>query len=122
MNATPETPESRATYTRLDPGDPAPWTRQRTSDGELVFLDKAGGRYIVLCFFASAADRVGAAAIEAARAHAHLFDDAKAAFFGVSVDRTDESAGRVNATLPGIRFLLDYDGSFSRAYGSFPRE
>lgn len=119
MNAAPET---QATYTRLDAGDPAPWVQQVTSSREMVFLDKMAGRYIVLCFFASAADKVGAEAIQAARAQAHLFDDQKAAFFGVSVDKSDESAGRVNPTLPGVRFFLDIDGSISRAYGSFPRE
>lgn len=110
------------TYVRLSLGDPAPWFRQKTSGGEAVFLDKTAGRYVVLCFFVSAADEAGAAAIRAVEAHRHLFDDRKLSFFGVSADKTDQSAGRLKESLPGVRFFLDFDAGVSRACGAIPRE
>ena len=41
-------------FASLSPGDPAPRVHQRSSTNTRYYLDTAGGRYIVLCFFASA--------------------------------------------------------------------
>ena len=113
---------TQKTYVHLTPGDPAPWFHLRTAGDEHIFLDKMAGRYVVLCFFLSAADPAGAAAIEAAMAHCHLFDDRKACFLGVSADRSDETAGRLRENLPGLRHLLDFDAALSRSYGGVPLE
>lgn len=48
-----------------------------------------------------------------------IFDDAKASFFGVTVDPADDSEA-TNDRLPGIRHFLDFDLSISRAFGRTP--
>jgi peroxiredoxin/predicted 2-oxoglutarate/Fe(II)-dependent dioxygenase YbiX len=80
------------------------------------------GRYLVLCFFVSAASPHGRKAIDAALANRALFDDRRASFFGVSLDPGDEREHRVADSLPGIRFFFDFDGAVSRLYGAIPRE
>jgi hypothetical protein len=53
----PTTEPSRS-YVRLAPGDPAPWFNQRSTSNPSYAFDTAAGRYIVLCFFASAGDPI----------------------------------------------------------------
>lgn len=113
-----ETSEVGRAFVNLTPGDPAPWFVQRTTGLGHYALDKSAGRYVVLCFFASAADEAGLETIRAVHARRHLFDDRKACFFGVSLDKTDESSGRVGESQPGLRYFWDFDGRISRAYGA----
>ncbi len=116
MNA-PAAPAPRA-YVNLTPGDPAPWFTQRLGD-EGYAIHRSGGRYVVLCFFASAGDEAGKEAMAAAAQNASLLDGGKAAFFGVSLDRGDEEQGR----LPDSpRWFRDFDGSIARAYGALPHD
>jgi len=103
-------------------GDPAPWFHQRSSSNPRYAFDTAGGRYIVLCFYGSAADPPGRAAIDAVMASGARFDDTHVAFFGVSVDPGDESEKRVQERIPGIRFFWDFDRSVSRLYGASPKD
>ena len=109
-------------YVALTPGDPAPWFKQRSTTNPRYSFDAAAGRYIVLCFFATAADEAGRAAIAAAHARRDLFDDTRASFFGVSVDPADEQQARVREAIPGLRYFLDFDGSVSRLYGALPAD
>jgi peroxiredoxin len=109
-------------FVNLGPGDPAPWFHQRSTTNPRYAFDTAAGRYIVLCFFASAASPEGRAALEAVAANRRHFDDAHACFFGVTLDSADESEARVRESLPGLRYFLDLDGSVSRLYGSIPRD
>jgi predicted 2-oxoglutarate/Fe(II)-dependent dioxygenase YbiX/peroxiredoxin len=113
---------SSSTYVNLTPGDPAPWFRQRSIANPAFAFDTAAGRYIVLCFFGSAADPKAKAALSAIQSNRALFDDYRASFFGVTVDPTDLSEGRVRELLPGIRFFLDFDRAVSRQYGAIARE
>ncbi len=53
---------------------------------------------------------------------AGLFDDNGTCFFGVSVDPSDEAENRVRDTIPGIRFLWDFDARVSRQCGAAPQE
>jgi peroxiredoxin len=115
-------PGPQPSYIHLSAGDPAPWFRQRTSTGEVVFLDKMAGRYIVLCFFLTASDAAGSAAVRALEEHRTLFDDRAFSFFGITMDRADDSSGRLARGGTGIRYVLDFDAALSRAYGSIPRE
>ncbi|RWY66760.1 2OG-Fe(II) oxygenase [Rhizobium sp. WSM1325] len=108
------------TYANILPGDPAPWFHQRSMANPSFAFDTAAGRYLVLCFFGSASHPASKAAIEAALRKADVFDDVKASFFGVTVDPTDEIEQRVADRYPGYRFLLDFDGTVSRLYGSMP--
>jgi len=106
-------------YVTLTPGDPFPWIRQR-SGAEVVRVDSTAGRYLVLCFFGSANNPVGRAAIDTMLKHRALFDDQRACFFGVSADPSDEAQGRVCNDLPGVRFLWDFDFSASKRCGAMP--
>ena len=107
-------------YRRLDVGDPAPWFSQRTAQNPRFVMDIAAGRYIVLGFYGSVGDPAGRAALDAVIARRPLFDDTKAAFFGVSIDPSDEAEGRIPDMIPGIRHFLDFDYSVSRIYGAAP--
>jgi predicted 2-oxoglutarate/Fe(II)-dependent dioxygenase YbiX/peroxiredoxin len=109
-------------YKNLLPGDAAPWFHARATSRPDYAFDTAAGRYLVLCFFATAADARGRAAVEAALALTHLFNDVFASFFGVTIDPTDEAQQRVASRLPGCRFFWDFDGLVSRLYGAIPRD
>ena len=109
-------------YRNLLPGDPAPWFHQRSSVNPDYAFDSAAGRYLVLCFFMSAANARGRAALEAALAKGALFDDQRAAFFGVSIDPADEQQKRVATRLPGYRYFWDRDRTISKLYGATPTD
>ena len=109
-------------HVTLAAGDPAPWFQQRSVSNPRYAFDTAAGRYIVLCFFGSAGDPLGSAAVQAVVTHRQHFDDVRACFFGVSLDPADESGDRVRDSIPGLRFFWDFDGTISRRYGAIPRE
>jgi peroxiredoxin len=115
-------PPAPRPFAVVAPGDPAPWFDQRTLARATYAFDTVGGRYIVLCFFASANDETGRSAIAAAMARPDLFDDAHASFFGVTLDPRDEAQERLRERYPGYRFFLDYDGAVSRLYGAIPKD
>jgi peroxiredoxin len=109
-------------YKNLLPGDPAPWFQARATSRPDFAFDTAAGRYLVLCFFATASDARGRAAVDAALAMKPFFDDVFASFFGVTIDPTDETHKRVASHLPGYRFFWDFDGLVSRLYGAIPHD
>lgn len=108
--------------TFLTPGDAAPSFRQRTASNPAYAFDSAAGRYLVLCYYASAADAASQAALQAVLAREDLFDDTKVSFFGVSCDPMDESQARVVNRVPGIRHFWDQDLLIARLYGMLPRD
>lgn len=107
-------------YVTLQPGDPAPWFRQRSTSHPRYSFDTVGGRYVVMLFVGTASDPAGLGAIDAVMAHGKLFDDDHICFFGVTLDPSDEKEARLRDRLPGIRYFWDYDGAVSRLYGSIP--
>src|SRR5262249_23910328 len=109
-------------YKNLLPGDPAPWFHARATTRPDFAFDTAAGRYLVLCFFATAADARGSAAVDAALALKRFFDDAFASFFGVTIDPTDEAQQRLVGRLPSYRPFWDFDGLVSRLYGAIPHD
>jgi peroxiredoxin/predicted 2-oxoglutarate/Fe(II)-dependent dioxygenase YbiX len=109
-------------YASLMPGDPAPWFHQRSFANPNYAFDTAAGRYIVLCFFASAADVQVRNNLLLIHRQTQVFDDTKASFFGVSADPADESQKRVSDHYPGFRYLWDFDTKVSRLYGSVPHD
>lgn len=46
------------------------------------------------------------------------FDDRQISFFGISVDPSDEAEGRLQQSLPGIRYFWDFDLALSKLYGA----
>jgi peroxiredoxin/predicted 2-oxoglutarate/Fe(II)-dependent dioxygenase YbiX len=105
------------TTTLLTSGDPAPSFTQRSLSNPRFTFDTAAGRYLVLCFYGSAADPHAEAALAAAHGRADLFDDIHASFFGLSIDPEDEATGRVANRLPGFRHFWDFDLTAARLYG-----
>jgi peroxiredoxin len=119
--APPATATTR-TYVSLTSGDPAPWFHQRSSGNPRYAFDTAAGRYIVMCFYLTVKDEQSRAALKAVAAHRALFDDEHIAFFGISLDPNDEKEGRVKESLPGIRFLWDFDATVGKLYGALPTD
>ena len=111
-----------ASFARLEAGDPVPRLQQRTSALSMFAVDAMAGRYLVFCCFGSMASPPGAAAVAAAMGRRDRFDDKCISFFGVSVDPQDETEKRVADTMPGVRFLWDFDARVSRAMGAVPTE
>src|SRR5258707_9341615 len=92
-------------FVHPSPGDPAPWFQAACTSNPGYNFDTTAGRYVVLCFFGSAADPIGSVALNAVMSRRALFDDQNICFFGVSVDPSDRDSQRVRASLPGIRFF-----------------
>ena len=107
-------------YATLTKGDPAPWFHQRNPANPDYAIDSAAGRYLVFCFFGSAADARARQAIHAAMQQRSLFDDIRCAFFGVSIDPADEAQARVKEIYPGYRYFWDFDLTISKLYGAVP--
>lgn len=108
-----------ATPSDLRPGDPAPNFIQRSTSNPRFIFDASAGRFLLLCLFGSSADGHARAAIDASLARPDLFNDHRAAFFGITMDPEDE-AGRIKPRLPGYRYMWDMDGVVGKAYGGLP--
>ena len=109
-------------FVNLTRGDPAPWFRARSTGNPQYNFSLAAGRFIVLCFYGTAADDTGRGAIAAIEANRTLFDDRRISLFGVSFDPADEREQRVAESIPGIRHFWDFDGAVSRAYGAIAED
>lgn len=101
-------------------GEPAPWFVARTAANSSFVFDTVAGRYIVLCFAGDLEHPQATEALAQVARRRELFDDEKAAFFGVSIDPADETQGRVADSLPGVRWFWDHDLAVSRLYGAAP--
>jgi peroxiredoxin/predicted 2-oxoglutarate/Fe(II)-dependent dioxygenase YbiX len=108
-------------FVRLETGDRAPEFVQRTAELPKFSYQNYAGRYLVLCFYGSAANPVGKSAIDAMLRHRAFFNDQRASFFGISIDPEDETSGRVKDAKPGVRFMWDFDGTVSRLCGAAPQ-
>lgn len=107
-------------YRDLKPGDPAPWFHQRCTSNERYAFDTVAGRYVLMCFYGTAAAPVAAQRLSWVQRVRPMFDDTRLALFGVSIDPADEREKRTGESLPGIRQLWDADGRVSRLYGALP--
>jgi predicted 2-oxoglutarate/Fe(II)-dependent dioxygenase YbiX/peroxiredoxin len=99
-------------------GEPAPWFHCRTTRNPAYAFDTVAGRYVVLCFFGSAADPASRQVLDALAAERARFDDRDLCFFGVATDPDDERLARVRDALPGVRYFWDADGAVSALYGA----
>jgi peroxiredoxin/predicted 2-oxoglutarate/Fe(II)-dependent dioxygenase YbiX len=108
----------KAPVPRLLPGDHAPWFHAPALSGSPSYaFSSVAGRHIMMLFFGSAANEQVQSALGTVKQHRNLLDDRQACFFGITVDPQDEQQARIEQQLPGIRFLLDYDGAVSSLYG-----
>lgn len=103
-------------------GDPAPWFTLPSTDNPGYAFHSVAGRYVLMAFLGSATRPGAAAALEAVASRRALFDDLTACFFGLSADPADRAEGRLQASLPGIRFLFDADGQVARRYGVIAKD
>src|SRR5688572_27366788 len=99
----------------ITPGEPAPWFTGQTHTNPRFQFDLAGGRYVVLSFFGSAADPDSAEVLKGFTAARARFDDTNVCFFGVTTDPADE--GKLQESIPGVRWFIDSDRSISAKYG-----
>ncbi len=102
----------------LTPGDPFPHFSGRTPNRPDFHFDSMAGRYLVLSFFVSAGLGFGERFLQRVAAMGERFDDRHCSFFGVSIDPTDESTGRLRNRTPGQRFFFDSDMRISRLGGA----
>jgi peroxiredoxin len=107
--------------TLLTVGEPAPWFTARCTSNPTFHFDTIAGRYVVLCFFGSAGQSASRQALDGFLRYRSGFDDENLCFFGVSTDPEDERQGRVQETLPGVRYFWDFDRQVSRLYGAVAR-
>jgi len=107
-------------YRLLEAGDPAPWFNQRSMANPNFAFDRVSGRFVVLCFYLSAADEGGRQMLSFLDDNRALFDDHLRVFFGVSIDPADLAERRIAESMPGIRHFLDHDFQISRLYGAAP--
>ena len=106
-------------FAELQPGDPLPWFRQ-TCQGIAFRPDAMAGRYLVFCCFGASTDPEGRRALLAVSRRRALFDDDRASFFGIGTDPEDQAQGRLRDSMPGIRFMWDFDRTVSRLLGALP--
>lgn len=103
----------------LEVGELAPGFKAPMIGGNPQFaFDTTAGRYLLLLFFGSARLDAANDALEVVNANAELFDDRRAAFFGISADPDDATEERVASAIPGRRFLMDRSGAISRRFGA----
>jgi peroxiredoxin len=100
-------------------GEAVPWFHCPTVGGSDAYaFDTAAGRPILMLFFGTATNEQARAALAAMQEKRALFDDERTAFFGITVDPSDESEKRIRRQLPGVRFFLDYERKISRMFGA----
>jgi peroxiredoxin len=99
------------------PGEPAPWFVARCTNREQFHFDTVAGRYIVLCFFQSAAAPRSRRILDDFLAARVDFNDYDLSFFGITTDPDDERLNRICEQLPGFRYFWDFDWKISRLYG-----
>jgi peroxiredoxin/predicted 2-oxoglutarate/Fe(II)-dependent dioxygenase YbiX len=101
----------------LTPGDPAPWFQARSAGNPRYEFNTVAGRVIVLCFFGSARQPGVLELLQGFRGRPDLFNDDRAAFFGISCDPSDDAETRVGEQIPGYRQFWDFDFKISTAFG-----
>ena len=114
------TEAQRLSYADLTRGDLFPWATIRDAPSVKFGFHTLGGRYLVFCFFGSAGDPGAEGALAALGRHRPFFDDTRACFFGIGLNADDKDSGRVQDSLPGVRFFFDQEGDIGRACGALP--
>jgi len=98
-------------------GEPAPFFTAATSTAPRYNFGVAAGRWTVLMIFGTLDYAASADALALAMRDRDLFNDADAAFFGVSMDPADRDQRGIRNSEPGVRFFWDFDSAVGRLYG-----
>ncbi len=101
----------------LEIGDPAPWFSIAASNNPLFHFSMAGGRRVVLFFFASAAFEQIQAMLKSFQELSGEFKTLQVPLFGVSVDAADKEQNRATTIAPSFIFFWDFDKKVSQQYG-----
>ncbi|MEO6862602.1 MAG: redoxin domain-containing protein [Microcoleus sp.] len=101
----------------LQIGDPAPWFSIAASNNPLFDFSMAGGRRVVLFFFASAAFEQIQAILKSFQELSVEFQSLQVPLLGVSVDATDKEQNRRTTIAPSFIFFWDFDKKISQQYG-----
>lgn len=97
-------------------GDPVPYFIGRSNANPQFHFSSVAGHYTVMCFLGSSSIESSANALKLfTNDIQQLFNNPDFAFFGISVDPTDEKKLQQQA---GIHYFWDFDGEISRQYGA----
>jgi predicted 2-oxoglutarate/Fe(II)-dependent dioxygenase YbiX/peroxiredoxin len=100
-----------------DFGEPAPFFTAETDGVPNYSIEVAAGRWIVLMVFGTLGNDLCRAAHDKILSRRAMFNDADAAFYGVSVDARDRfERGLRNAPM-GLRYFWDFEQKVCRLYG-----
>jgi predicted 2-oxoglutarate/Fe(II)-dependent dioxygenase YbiX/peroxiredoxin len=101
----------------LQPGDPAPHFKAATPSNPSYSFGTVAGRYVLLAFLPLAdSGAVHALTLKALTLCRGLFDDERCCVFGVL--RDPALIATAADDIPGIRWVLDTDGSVCAAHGA----
>jgi predicted 2-oxoglutarate/Fe(II)-dependent dioxygenase YbiX len=114
----PAGPAAKRSYVQLGRGDLLPRIYPRIGEINNFVVDSCAGRYLVFCFFETAADPAGRNAVEAMVRYGQSLTFERAVLFGISVDPQDEADGRVRDVSRVVRMGFDFDRSASRTLGA----
>jgi peroxiredoxin/predicted 2-oxoglutarate/Fe(II)-dependent dioxygenase YbiX len=98
-------------------GEPAPFFTAAVDGNPRYSIQVAAGRWLVLLAFGSLEGEAAQAAHRAVLARRALFDDVRAAFFGVSTDPRDQQERGLKSAAVGLRYFWDFDQRACAALG-----
>lgn len=104
-------------------GDPVPYFDAAASNNPKFRFHAVAGRYIVLSFLGNLKNDISHKIYKNIVAQCRpFFDDDKVTFFGMTTNPEDETAGRIQQALPGMRYFKDYDQKISKLYGAISKD
>ena len=98
-------------------GEPAPFFTAPVDGNPRYSIQVAAGRWLVLLAFGSLESKAAQAAHQAVLQRRALFDDLKAAFFGLSADPLDREERGLASAPVGLRYFWDFDQQACAALG-----
>ena len=98
-------------------GEPAPFFTAAVDGNPHYSIQVAAGRWLVLLAFGSLEGEAARAAHRAVLQRRALFDDVRAAFFGLSADPLDREARGLASAPAGLRYFWDFDQHACAALG-----
>ena len=99
-------------------GDPVPWFSARTITGAQIDLHVEAGRWVVLCFLGSLAERRSMAELATILAEAAVFGEDRCVFYGVLSEMPADAAVLASISGPAMGYIVDDGGAVIRAYGA----